>query len=1167
MQCGYISKNKGFALIATISVMVLLVMVALAMLSLSTIELRSSRNSDAMSVARANARMSLMLAIGDLQKELGPDKRITANAGIMANDSGGNKPDQQGFDGRTIESAFNHPHWLGVWDSWDNWMSATGFESTYDRGRTNRFRRYIVSHPNPGELERIDTAKSSSGSMTMATMVGDGTLGSSGGSANGGAVLAPIVSVGDDQGFAYWVTGENQKSVVSHHVDSNAPSGSIASAAMRLADQPGVGVDWIDGLDDYPYGDADTLDKSVTLPTLGVATGNKAFAGTLKKHFHDLTSMSMGLPVNVRDGQLKRDINTLLELPKLPDEYGTYGSGNIGGSIVSIRTFNGDEGSIKTIYPQNRKFPSWYKLHQFYQLAVGATGYGEEVALDQRGIPFKKGVWWNGNAPHTNFNWHIENLDYYGYGRTPIVSRMMFIFSLTRKASQVAGRYDYAMNYTPVITLWNPYNVTMHAPPFWLNFTPGALEYKSWINNTLRSNWAPLGTGAIFRIDGRQNANSLEPIVLKPGEARIFSVKPGATRAIVTPGYDPPTAGGGFDVPLPNLRGLNGTDNVEFAMRMGWVKYDHAGQYQHYLTVRNAFTAESQRYNEMATNPVEDGKPIPIIAESDRVRFPASTQRLTIGSFAYVLKSGERLVNPAPYDKDDFRFKSFAHSKPWNQRSMYGQATKRMKAFVQYDIHITGGAGNAVTVDYDPKTNRGYVASASSLGGDYPGQTMAPMADIPVVTPTSLAGFMFFKLNPGDTRDFSSGRHLWDISANDALSIGSSLANPMVAGNNIHQWVRDAGAQGGPLQMQLIKDFNDHVFLINDGIWDRWFCSGITSQQAHPYGQKRGIKDVASDFLNGSKPLNNSHLVPHLPVGETSTSSLNKLFSATGPREDAHKKIAQYLMIKGAFNVNSTSVDAWKALFAGLRDTEVRYIDPESGSVKTKTLSSSQGGKVVTSRFSLPSSPNEGADAGDPNSWRGIRLLTEAQIDKLALECVRQVKLRGPFLNMSDFISRRLATDETGLCGALQAAIDWDEYNGNTPGSGSDSINGRYKGTDDMISAPASWGLPFQRAGSGSRWTAIPGYLMQPDLLKRIGNVLTPRDDTFRVRAYGEAKDSQGKVIAKAWCEAVVVRTLDYLDSADEPDVPFADLTREVNKKQGRRLKVVSFRWLSHEEI
>ena len=59
--------TQGFALIATISVMVLLVMIALAMLSLSTIELRSVRHDDAMRTAQANARMALMIAIGELQ--------------------------------------------------------------------------------------------------------------------------------------------------------------------------------------------------------------------------------------------------------------------------------------------------------------------------------------------------------------------------------------------------------------------------------------------------------------------------------------------------------------------------------------------------------------------------------------------------------------------------------------------------------------------------------------------------------------------------------------------------------------------------------------------------------------------------------------------------------------------------------------------------------------------------------------------------------------------------------------------------------------------------------------------------------------------------------------------------------------------------------------------
>jgi len=62
---------QGFALIATISVMVLLVMIALAMLSLSTIEMRTAQQGVAMREAQTNARMGLMIAIGELQKNLG----------------------------------------------------------------------------------------------------------------------------------------------------------------------------------------------------------------------------------------------------------------------------------------------------------------------------------------------------------------------------------------------------------------------------------------------------------------------------------------------------------------------------------------------------------------------------------------------------------------------------------------------------------------------------------------------------------------------------------------------------------------------------------------------------------------------------------------------------------------------------------------------------------------------------------------------------------------------------------------------------------------------------------------------------------------------------------------------------------------------------------------
>jgi hypothetical protein len=240
-------------------------------------------------------------------------------------------------------------------------------------------------------------------------------------------------------------------------------------------------------------------------------------------------------------------------------------------------------------------------------------------------------------------------------------------------------------------------------------------------------------------------------------------------------------------------------------------------------------------------------------------------------------------------------------------------------------------------------------------------------------------------------------------------------------------------------------------------------------------------------------------------------------------------------------------------------------MDSATGSIRETDVPT---GRIVVSRFALPCSADEGGDAGDPAAWGGARYLTDGQIDRLASECVRQVKLRGPFLNMADFINRRLTNDETGVCGALQAAIDWDEFNHHAPGSDGESINARFKRRSDMITLDqlTSWRLNFPKAGTGSRWTGIPGYVTQADLLRRLGNNIAVRDDTFTIRAYGEALDSKGAVTARAWCEAVVVRGKEYLDPMDDVEVTAAKLGH-INKLFGRRLEVVSFRWLHHDEI
>jgi len=65
------------------------------------------------------------------------------------------------------------------------------------------------------------------------------------------------------------------------------------------------------------------------------------------------------------------------------------------------------------------------------------------------------------------------------------------------------------------------------------------------------------------------------------------------------------------------------------------------------------------------------------------------------------------------------------------------------------------------------------------------------------------------------------------------------------------------------------------------------------------------------------------------------------------------------------------------------------------------------------------------------------------------------------------------------------------------------------------------------------------------------------------VRAYGDSVVN-GKVMARAWCEAVVQRLPDPVDPDDSGINPADSGT---DKDLGRRFTIRSFRWLAQEEV
>ncbi|HEY9249158.1 MAG TPA: hypothetical protein VIO38_08505, partial [Rariglobus sp.] len=225
-------------------------------------------------------------------------------------------------------------------------------------------------------------------------------------------------------------------------------------------------------------------------------------------------------------------------------------------------------------------------------------------------------------------------------------------------------------------------------------------------------------------------------------------------------------------------------------------------------------------------------------------------------------------------------------------------------------------------------------------------------------------------------------------------------------------------------------------------------------------------------------------------------------------------------------------------------------------------------------------------------AFTGYRTLTSAQIDALAKAIVEQIRNRGPFVSLGDFINRRLKdnpdTTEPATApkfnyiesvkGTLQEAID------HTPVSGSSSLNNRY-GYYPLNRAgayPANHGQDYEVLfgategntinGSGSEAYGSPQSVTQADILSAIGPALSARSDTFVVRTYGDVTNpATGEITSRAWCEAVVQRTIEPITrkSSDpaSPDYYEPAPGTVANPDLGRRFKIISFRWLSSSDI
>lgn len=285
----------------------------------------------------------------------------------------------------------------------------------------------------------------------------------------------------------------------------------------------------------------------------------------------------------------------------------------------------------------------------------------------------------------------------------------------------------------------------------------------------------------------------------------------------------------------------------------------------------------------------------------------------------------------------------------------------------------------------------------------------------------------------------------------------------------------------------------------------------------------------------------------------------------------ADARSSRYFLQAGAFNLNSTNVAAWVAVLRGVRFPSPQTFRYLSLSSSTGTASGDTAVATVQStnsqflRFSQTAQETYQAEAGQAGSpaarteWfrRGMRTLTATETGALAAKIVDLITARhgeeGPFLSVGDFLAphpRYAAVDAEGgeiPRSLIEAAI-----------------------AETGINTSVAEFDPEAKVQMHSQW------LTQADVMTALAPGLFARSDTFTIRAYGEAVNpATNATEGRAWCEALVQRVPEYFDppkgggdlTGDAPETPAENLTSPLNLANGRRFRILSFRWLTQADL
>ena len=1209
-------RGRGFALVVTMVVMVLVVVMVLGMLSLSAVSRRTHLQSRLGVEARANARMSMAIAIGELQRSAGPDQRVTATANIggsavgnvlTANVPPGNDVSVNGVKKGLDAVKPGTRHWTGVFANTDN--PADSFTKTPSPAVV----RWLVSGneimpagatgitPSTGSVN-LNANGSVANPDTAALMVGAGSVGT--GAANlDNFVAVPMVDIRFATGaprqtsgrYAWWVGDDGVKA--KFNIEPPYVRNTVATYPVIPAQRRGW--ETVTGWQKYPLpGDATAANLRKVLTHRNSALVDPSFvtmtsgASPPQRAFHGLTTGSSGVLADTLNGGLRIDLTAVLS-KVLPDSANSYDAAVRGVPNLPVRNANIMPARGGMDYSP-AEGPKWDRLRQFIIDGTAAKANGR---LETRAS--------------TTFGEDAI---------APLVSEIRFLLGMRLEpVAAVPTQYNTWSCAKIAVVLANPYAYPLR----WTRDLDMEITVPYYGNPADARDLPYPAADSPARIWSQQNItaaylanpNGNEPAVLRNVRFRIAAnqeIPAGEARAY--------TMAAKFERPVDDLA-------ERIVPLVPWVPAVLPDDFMVSLQMREDAPVD---YAAAKSCDVRESWTTTLVNVTMRHGGASGTDGIlrhiagfeldnapfgpTIRNITAALAESNTAPNRSRNWAIPLQLYSFQFSRPGEQYDQWlpandmGARSSTVRTYADFNVQATRIrktlmaynpmpyfmeiANSQAYLPFDGNNNSCGSAFTRNLwlsplpwgrAANGPPKTIlfTRMAD-----PSSLAHFQHADLTADDI--YGSVGH------QPGNAFGNSYASMFLKRELTRQSRHDYRIDGIGSTSTFTgfpRNYYDISHLLNSAIWDTYFLSTVAA-------------------TGGTEPLN--RMLVRRVAGDTS------------PELRDPAKAAKRLMIDGAFNINSTDKDAWKTLLAG-----------------TKFLKLTADGATAAQESIFPRSLEQAAAGGstqtgtDADSFAGYRRLTDAQLNTLATAIVRQVRLRGPFVSLGHFVNRALVpldrdrassaieparSEDLGRAGALQAAIDYSNLT-ISPTTGStrflsldvatdrvtmltDTLNPdrpradlggsralAYAAADTypwpgvstdlnpgtVAGSPADRPMLLEdryRAEQGYRSTGIPGWLTQADVLQVIGPVIAARSDTFTIRGYGECGAAgTGKPAAKAWCEAVVQRVPDYIDPANSPiqrdpaDQNQPRVLTAPNQRFGRQFQVISFRWLSPNEI